>query len=431
MKLAWSLGLVLVAACGERAEGPRSMLDEAQAEAARAECRFGAGTEAGLSLAEDVPLGRELPIDHVLVLMMQGRSFDHLLAGLAGAESAADDAANLDASGQPIARHRLASYCLAEPAHDWNAQHLAWADGRNDGFVRASGMSDTMGFYDASDLPALRALAARFAVADHYHASVLGPPAPNRALLYAGSSFGQIREAPTDGEHATLFDSLEAAGVRWAAYSRVDPGAVVLPAEVRAHQDRFRPFRELVAAMMDGDLPEVAFIDPLFGTFGSAREDFGAPGDIHYGDDLLNNLLRALVRSPAWPRTVLFLTFADGGGMYDHAPPPAACAPDGIAPALGDGDRAGGFDRLGFRVPLIAISPWARPGFVGHATYDHTSLVRFIEARFHLPALSARDANARPPFELFDFATPHLSSLALPEPPLDPGPGRGCQSDDD
>ena len=127
--------------------------------------------------------------------------------------------------------------------------------------------------------------------------------------------------------------------------------------------------------------------------------------------------------SPQWPHTALFITHDEHGGLYDHFAPPAACAPDTIAPILVSGDTTqGGFDSYGIRVVLIAVSPYAKKGYVGHRVYDHTSLTRFIEARFALPALTARDANAEPPTDLFDFAQPpaFLSPPDIATPNVDP-----------
>ncbi len=112
------------------------------------------------------------------------------------------------------------------------------------------------------------------------------------------------------------------------------------------------------------------------------------------------------MESPNWKRTALFFTYDEHGGFYDHVPPPKACPPDAIHPILEPKDAPGEFDRLGVRVPMIVISPYAKKHYVSHHVYDHTSILRFVQARFDLPALTARDAHARPPFEMFDFAQP-------------------------
>jgi phospholipase C len=299
-----------------------------------------------------------------------------------------------------------------------------------DGFARAAGFADVMGYYGEDDLPGLYAIARRFAVADGYHASVLGSPTTNRLFLYAGTSFGTIGDSPLEGTRPSLFSALDEAGVSWRVYSRLGTGVDVLPGVRTGHADRFLPFYELSNALANDSLPSVTFIDPLLGELGIGREDFGAVGDIQFGDDFLVHLVEALARSATWPRTALFITFAEDGGFYDHVAPPVACAPDGISPSLDPGDTPGGFDRLGFRVPLVVVSPWARPGFVSHETYDHTSILRFIESRFHLPALGARDANANPLSAIFDVE-PHADLPPLPSLQLDQGRFRACDQDPD
>jgi len=115
----------------------------------------------------------------------------------------------------------------------------------------------------------------------------------------------------------------------------------------------------------------------------------------------------------------VFLSYDEQGGFYDHVPPQPACAPDDFAPILAAGDVQAGFDQTGLRVPLIVVSPYAKRGYVSHVVTDHSSLLRFVEARFDLPALTHRDANAVPPFDMFDFAHPNLDVPGLPDATID------------
>ncbi len=125
------------------------------------------------------------------------------------------------------------------------------------------------------------------------------------------------------------------------------------------------------------------------------------------GGQLVETVIRTLFGSPAWKDTVVFITYDENGGLADHVTPAPACLPDNIAPHDGSGNALpGAFDMTGYRVPFIVVSPYARPHFASHTVYDHTSVVRFIESRFGLPALSGRDANATPPMEMFDFQSP-------------------------
>ena len=141
-------------------------------------------------------------------------------------------------------------------------------------------------------------------------------------------------------------------------------------------------------------------------------------------------MVQTLLASPNWPTSALFITYDEHGGFYDHVPPPPACVPDDIPPMLESDDPPGEFDRYGFRVPFMLVSPYARPGFVSHTVYDHTSILRFIETRFGLPALTNRDANADPMLELFDFATPRLlHPPALPDATIDAARAAECEVD--
>src|SRR5262249_40579687 len=124
-------------------------------------------------------------------------------------------------------------------------------------------------------------------------------------------------------------------------------------------------------------------------------------------------LWKALAASPKqWAKTAFIVTYDEGGGLYDHVPPPKACKPDNLAPVLAQGDVPGDFGQYGFRVPILVASPWSQPHYVSHVVNDHTSLTRLIELRFGLPALTARDANANGLLDLFDF-----SQVSFPNPP--------------
>jgi phospholipase C len=127
---------------------------------------------------------------------------------------------------------------------------------------------------------------------------------------------------------------------------------------------------------------------------------------VQVGQKFVADVIDALFQSPNWPSSALFLEYDEHGGYYDHVPPPSAVPPDDIQPMLESGDPDAKFDQLGIRVPFAVISPFARKHFVSHTVYDHTSLLAFIETRFGLPSLTARDAAATAPLEMFDFVNP-------------------------
>jgi phospholipase C len=174
-------------------------------------------------------------------------------------------------------------------------------------------------------------------------------------------------------------------------------------------------------------------VDPRLAAEGYDQNDEHPPAIAMIGQALVASVVDALTRSPNWSRSALFLTYDEHGGLYDHVVPPKACVPDDIAPELDPNDPnasfdpKAAFDTLGIRVPMMLVSPYAKKHFVGHEVYDHTSITRFVEARFVLPALSNRDANAEAPWEMFDFDNaPHATPPAIPLPAVDTAKESAC-----
>jgi phospholipase C len=156
--------------------------------------------------------------------------------------------------------------------------------------------------------------------------------------------------------------------------------------------------------IMNNTLPQVAFID---------GPDDHPPANIQVAEAFARRLYVALRGSPAWATSALVMSYDEAGGFFDHVPPPSACRPDGT---LANSD----FNRLGIRVPLVVISPWARPHYASHVRAETASITRLIEALHDLPALTNRDANVSALLDLFDFSAPHLMS-----PPTAPAAGTG------
>ena len=127
------------------------------------------------------------------------------------------------------------------------------------------------------------------------------------------------------------------------------------------------------------------------------------PQDVQFGDQFMGKVVNAVMSSPNWSKTMLIWTYDEHGGYYDHVPPPAAIPPDDVPPALVPGDPPGGFDRYGFRVPCGVVSPYAKENFVSHTVYDHTSILKTVEEKWNLPALTRRDANANSLFDMLDL----------------------------
>jgi phospholipase C len=428
---------LLCAACSGAGDdgGPRSTLTADQAQAARTSCTFAAGTLPGLSLAKDAPLGSQIPIDTVVVLMFENRSFDHMLSNLSGAEVAPAGVTNPDSSGKPIARYHDDKYCFEDTNHEWTGSHQEYDNGKNDGFVIANedpthALDGTraMSYYTEQDLPFFYGLASNFAVADHNHCALLGPTFPNREYLYAATSYGSTDNNLFQDQRATIFDSLNAHNVTWHDYFGAIPGFGVFLNTYTSNLDNTTPNTdEFMSDAAAGKLPHVVFLDPNLRDEWGNGNDWHPPGDVQIAEQFLQQVVTAVTSSPQWPHMALIVTFDENGGLYDHVPPPNACPPDNIDPMVPPGGAMAKFDRYGFRVPLIVVSPYAKPHYIGHDVYDHTSILRFIEARFKLPALTARDANANPLFDLFDFSKPALlTPPQLPSSNVDPARKMSC-----
>jgi phospholipase C len=376
-------------------------------------------------------------IQHIVVVMMENHSFDNVLGmvphqipgrrtvdGLTIRRGKPVNA-NPDANGQPVRAQHAATPCQdrGEPSQSWNASHQAYDNGRNDGFVTASAPV-AMRFWDQHDLPFTYSLAEHFPIGERHFCSVLGQTFPNRCYFFAGTSSGTINDtiAPAPPPGGTIFDRLDAHHINWAVYYQNDPTLELVPGTATpARFPRIRKFDRFLSDAAAGRLPQFTFLDPDYST--TSEEN---PQDIQLGERFVAQVVNALIRARTWKHTALFLTYDEHGGYYDHVPPPPAIPPDSVAPILTSDDVPGAFDRYGFRVPTIVISPWAKARYVSRVVHDHTSITAFIERKWNLPAMTYRDANAHPMTNYFDFRKP-----AFLEPPklaaapaLGPGLGR-------
>ncbi|HEX3622707.1 MAG TPA: alkaline phosphatase family protein [Acidimicrobiales bacterium] len=368
-------------------------------------------------------------IKHVVVMMQENRSFDSYLGQLpVSGQPAADGepagAANpnpANPSGPPITAFHQTRYCeVADLEHSWTGTHAEVGGGAMSGFTTANVTSAdptgarTMGYYTAADLPYYYSLYNTFAMGDRYFSSVQGPTFPNRFYLLAGTSFGHIQNdlAPLDGfTQRSIFNLLDEAKVSWKVYFSEIPFAAEF-SYVRAHAlGHLEPITQYYLDAATGHLPQVSFVDPILIGPPSVENDEHPPSNVQVGEAFTAGVIGSLMHGPDWSSSALFLTYDEHGGFYDHVAPPAAPVPDAIAPMLGTGDAAAAFDHYGVRVPAVVVSPYSRAHFVSHVVHDHTSILRFIETRFGLPALTNRDAQADPMLEFFDFSHP---SFAVP-----------------
>jgi len=423
----------------QRTQGEAQLLPQRQA------CAFQAGAWPAQTIGTDYPLGKDIPINHVIVIMQENRSFDHYLGRLVAQGYYKDGEidvppagwSNLDSTGTAIVPHPDNEHCFGAN-HGWGAEHDDYDDGKLDHFVLQNEPDGQRTFFYEDDtiIPFYYALASTFAVGDRYFCSALTSTWPNRLFLMAATSFGIgdnsfVTADTADHPAAQIFTLLEEGGHTWKDYTDGPHMTEFFPyfgfqAETRQHLGDVRC--NMLADIQNGTLPDVSF---MMGDEVTEDSDEG-PSDLPgIGGQVVETLLRTLFASPSWKDTAVFITYDENGGMADHVKPAAACPPDSNPPH--DTNNApltpGTFDQTGFRVPFIVVSPYTKAHFVSHAVYDHASLTRFIEARFGLPALTARDANATPPMEMFDFQNPPFMAppTIAAKTPVDPTVLASCK----
>lgn len=411
-------------------------IPEDRAEAERASCSFGPG-----ALVEET-VGRcaegdgkvNIPIEHVVLLMQENRSFDHYLGQLDQVYPHANvpppGASNPNASGTgDIPWHRMEEYCFWDTPHGWSHSHEQWNEGKNDGFAllaehHGDVMPDpegvrAMGYYTREDIPFAYQLAETFGTSDSFFCDVMGPTWPNRMYFYSGSSFGVTSNTPAPKGSKPIWDLLDEHGITWRIYrsNMLTAGMFIDWALEHRDDDRIRLASQFEADAMNGDLAQVNWVDPIFSRDGALETSEHPPADMQIGQKWLYDQVQTVLRSPLWPKTAMFITYDEHGGLYDHVPPPSACPPDDIEPLTGA--EYGRFDKYGFRVPIYVISPYSKANHLSQKVYSNASILRFVEVTFGLPALTRRDANADPMLDFFDFENPpFMTPPTLQEPPI-------------
>jgi phospholipase C len=383
-------------------------------------------------------------IEHVIFFMQENRSFDHYFGTYRGVRGFDDHPAHsLGAFAQKwpggpkehlLPFHLESDSGIGECTHDlnhtWPAEHLSRGNGDNADFVKThteasfEGPSEgilTMGYYERQDLPFYYALADAFTICDNYHCSVLGPTHPNRLMALsgtidpAGHAGGPviITNEDTDAIWSVSWDTmpevLEDAGVSWKVYNPQGPlytpsffekngllaGDAILPYFSQYKNPSSSLYRKAFLPQYPGDfvtdiatnqLPAVSWILP------PAGYDEHPPSPPALGEWFTSQMLKALTSNPeVWSKTVLFHMYDENDGFFDHVPPPTA--PEGtpgeyltVTSLPSDSGGIRGPIGMGFRVPMLVLSPFSRGGYVASEVFDHTSQLRFLEQRFGVKA---------------------------------------------
>jgi phospholipase C len=398
-------------------------------------------------------------------MLQENRSFDNYFGQLPaywmahGYPSQALDGMPATASNpsfdgsSTVAAFHVATECTENLSPSWNESHVDWnrqdptsktpaMDGyvfTASSFARDSGLTDTaglraMGYYDASDLNYYYFMASNFATSDRWFSPAMDRTQINRLYLFAATSQGYAYPPGTNANDnapltaPTIFEALDKAGISWKIYT-TDTTAGVDPVTYLTQFAKYAPPNPLPPNVVPATqflqdaqnrtLPAVAFIE---GGYNSGLDEH-PDNNIQMGAAYVESLINGLMNSPSWKDSVFILTYDEAGGLYDHVPPQPAVSPDGIAPKdLQPGDicTSGGgancdFTYTGFRLPLLVVSPFTKKNYVSHTVADYTAILKLIETRFNLPALTKRDAAQMDMTEFFDFDNPPW--MTPPTPP--------------
>jgi phospholipase C len=385
-------------------------------------------------------------INHIIWIIQENHSFDNYFGTFPGADGFPPSSCEpkLPSSHDCVAPFHMpkgAPNCDLD--HSWRTAHAAYDDGKMDGYVWAEGTPYTMGYYDDRDIPNYWEYARHFTLCDAFFSSLNGPSFPNHVFTVAAQSGGiidnvatvkqleEIRDDPDGFSFASMIDLFSKQNISWKYYVE----ALEMPAEykeeigsnpkltryiwtwfpnpkhfslwnplpgfksIRDNPDRMSHLvglKRYYSDLQNGTLPSVCWIVP--DVYDSEHPPEGV-SPVRQGMWYVTRLINALMKSPYWKDSVVFLTWDDYGGFYDHVPPP-------MVDAFGYGPR----------VPAIVISPFAKPGHISHYDYDFTSMLKFIEERYGLGHLTARDGHANDMADCFNFKQDPIQPLVIPIP---------------
>jgi phospholipase C len=400
-------------------------------------------------------------IEHIVVLMLENRSFDHLFGAHAGANGLKGGENNLLDPTQPesptnpsFPAAQGAPFAISMgqgPGRSLNATNTqlfgqssgpaASQSPANAGFIKSyqveltvadkvpnpsnADLAVVMQGFEADRLPAINALANAFCLCDAWFAEVPGPTHPNRLFTHAATSDGHALNVwSMKFTLKTIYEQLQDAGKTWATYEH-DTNEVRNFSNISGATASFRQFGQFASDVQSGALPNYSFIIPQFNsTPAQPANSQHAPQDARYGDVLVADVYEALQANPdVWNKSVLIVTYDEHGGFYDHVAPGPAPNPDGkTSPTTGDPSYAPkfGFDRIGLRVPAIIASPWVAAGVVCSKPLQHTSIMATARKIFGVAgALTQRDAVANTFEHLFTQSAPRNDTPStLPRPVL-------------
>lgn len=396
-----------------------------------------AATGAWRNLLHASPVSNPLPspansgIDHIVMVLMENRSFDHYLGWVPGADGQQAGLTYYEdpaAQTGPHSTFHMTDWTgcgYGDPGHSVDEGNAQFRGGASDGFIApGSGNDDfALGYYTQDDLALSKSLVDNFTICDNWFCSYLGPTYPNRLFTHSART-DRFKNSSDESFMPTIWDGLIANNVSCKYYfSDLPVLALYGRKAAQSYVRRSSHVAEFFADAAAGQLPSFSYLDPFFLGEGQGTSNDDHPhADVRRGQAFLSQVVNAVMSAPTWSKTVLVITYDEWGGFYDHVRPPAMAS---ISPTIPNAGQAG------FRVPAYVVSPFA-PKQVASNVYDHTSMLKMVEWRFGLSPMSERDAAARNLAEVLDLgytnpATsvthvtdpgPHLCQDGLPNTPL-------------
>jgi len=409
-------------------------------------------------------------VKNIVIMMQENRSFDHYFGHLneyrvsQGLPADVDDLSNVGPVSVPswnnsgnISLFHMLTQCIGDVTPSWQESHndinlsspneghwgspppmngfaamaggYASHDPSSGGFDVAG--KRAMGYYTSDDLPFYYWAATTFATSDRWFSPELTRTQMNRMYMLAATSNGFTYPggagtglpALNMSGVKSIFELLQENNVTWKIYVTDnyvagDVGSMDTYANyfsfVYGYPKNFADAKTFASDAANGTLAQVSFIESGYTESGS---DEHPQNPIDKGAQYTESLVQALMNSPSWANSVFFITYDEAGGFYDHVPPASMPPPDDKAPIIPAGDPTGNFDTTGFRVPLMVISPFTKPGYVSHNNADYTAILKFVETRFSLPSLTKRDAAQIDMTEFFDWSAPNMASTKPPAQP--------------
>jgi phospholipase C len=393
------------------------------------------------------------PIEYFIVLMLENRSFDHMLGYLKAPDYAIEGLdgtqSNQDSSEVAVPVDSTARYAGdfdPDPGHDFadvtiqlygTSQPAPGAVPDMSGFVKSyakrcngdvAASHRIMKCFDPARLPVLATLAQQYAVCDHWFSSIPGPTLPNRLFVHAGTSGGRLDMSPEDfSGFNTIHEVLDKADISSTIYADGWSSVATIPYLLKYQTQFFATLDDFYQGCKRGKLSSYTFLEPRYGTAADSggvlrpQNDQHPDSDVAEGENLIQRVYQALRGAKKiWDNCVFVITYDEHGGLYDHVPPPATVSPDGKSSV----DPSFDFTRLGVRVPAIVISPFVRARTIVSDQFDHTSLLATAAALFLkrplAPAeLGARAAQANTLLNCFDktlYNNPRQDTPAFPAP---------------